>query len=218
MKPFDILLLECSPRTDATSTRLVHRLLDALRPRIDGKVRLTERRIGAEPLPPISAAYAESLLLPIAEARERYGAELSLSDELVSELERADLLLIATPVHNFTIPAALKTWIDYVVRREVTFKSTPQGKVDLLRDRPTLVAVTSGGAMFRDPPQQPDFFRPYLHAALGVMGLNSVRFVQTTGLAFSDTPMNTVETAARAWLEEGLQQFTRTLRRETVPS
>jgi FMN-dependent NADH-azoreductase len=202
MKPLQLLLIECSPRRErSTSRHLGRELIAPIEERFDREVRLTERRIGIEPLPPLSAEYAESLLLPIDEARARHGASLAVSDELIAELERADLLVISAPVHNFTIPAALKTWIDYVVRRDVTFRTTSEGKVGLLRDRPTLVAVSAGGGMFRDPPTQPDFFRPYLRAALGVMGLTSVSFAASTGLAFTEAPLAAVEADARGWLD-----------------
>ncbi|MGY8525420.1 FMN-dependent NADH-azoreductase [Paracidovorax citrulli] len=202
MKPIELLLLECSPRRDQSTSRLLGRqLVNGLKDRLHSEVRLARREIGVEPLPPISADYADSLLLPLAQARSRYGASLAVSDELIAELVAADLLVISTPVHNFTVPAALKTWIDYVVRRDVTFQASPEGKVGLLRDRPTLVAVTAGGAMFRDPPIQPDFFRPYLQAALGVIGIHSVTFAQAPGLAFSDTPLAAVNAVATDWLE-----------------
>jgi len=54
-------------------------------------------------------------------------------------------VVIATPVHNYTVPSALKTWIDHIVRVRRTFNITPNGKVGLLRDRPVFVAVSSGG-------------------------------------------------------------------------
>lgn len=78
--------------------------------------------------------------------------------------------------------------IDHGRQNGVTHKKTPEGKVGLLRDRPVLATVTSGGAMFRDPPKQPDFFRPYLNAVLGVIGLHSISYVQAIGLAFADHP------------------------------
>ena len=43
-------------------------------------------------------------------------AVLQLSDTLVAELLAADHLLIATPVYNYNVPAALKAWIDQIVR------------------------------------------------------------------------------------------------------
>lgn len=208
MKTLELLLIEASPRkANATSSQLGRRLVGALQEHCGCAVTLTERHLGARPLPPLSAEYAESLLLPYDEALARYGEHLELSDELVSELERADLVVIASPVHNFTLPAALKLWIDLVVRNGVTFNITPEGKVGLLRDRPVLVAVTSGGAMFRDPPKQPDFFRPYLSAALGVIGLRSISYVPATGLAFAEEPLVQAAGEADAWVAASLQGF-----------
>jgi len=208
MKTLNLLLIEASPRlANATSSQLGRRLAGALQERCGSAVTLTERHLGARPLPPLSAEYAESLLLPYDEALARYGAHLDLSDELVAELERADMVVIASPVHNFTVPAALKLWIDLVVRNGVTFKITPEGKVGLLRDRPVLVAVTSGGAMFRDPPKQPDFFRPYLSAALDVIGLRSISYVPATGLAFAEQPLTQAASEADAWIAASLQGF-----------
>jgi FMN-dependent NADH-azoreductase len=208
MDTLELLLIEASPRkANATSSQLGRRLAGALQERCGSSVTLTERHLGSQPLPPLSAEYAESLLLPYHEALERYGEQLELSDELVTELERADMVVIASPVHNFTVPAALKLWIDMVVRNGVTFRNTPEGKVGLLRDRPVLVAVTSGGAMFRDPPRQPDFFRPYLSAALGVVGLRSISYVHATGLAFTEQPMAQAVREADAWIDASLQDF-----------
>lgn len=204
MKPLNVLLLDCSPRRGfSTSRHLTEQLLPALPAPSGQEIRVTKRNLGTEPLPAITASYAESLLLPVAEAKESHGAALALSDALIEELEQADMLWISTPVYNFTVPAVLKNWIDLVVRRDVTFVNTAEGKVGLLRDRPTFVAVTSGGAMFRDPPVQPDFFRPYLTAVLGVIGLKDIRFTHATGLAFAEVPRSAIEDQAARWLSEG---------------
>jgi FMN-dependent NADH-azoreductase len=203
MNSLNLLLLDCSPRREnSTSRHFTEHLLPAMAARLERDIRITRRNLGAEPLPALSAEYADSLLLPAAAAKERFGDALALSDELIHELDQADALWISTPVHNFTVPAVLKNWIDLVVRRDVTFITTENGKVGLLRDRPTFVAVTSGGAMFREPSMQPDFFRPYLSAVLGVIGLEDITFVQATGLAFTDDPLSSVEARAAQWLRE----------------
>jgi FMN-dependent NADH-azoreductase len=140
---------------------------------------MTERHLGKQPLPPISGEYAESLLLPQVEALVRFGDHVNVSEDLVTELARSDAVVVATPVHNFTVPAALKLWIDLVVRNGVTYMNTPEGKVGLLRERPVLVAVTSGGAMLCDPPKQSDFFRLYFTAAFGIIGLHGMSICRT---------------------------------------
>lgn len=51
-------------------------------------------------------------------------ADLALSDELVGELLGHDVLLISTPMHNFSVPSGLKAWIDQIVRVGLTFDHT----------------------------------------------------------------------------------------------
>ena len=106
-----------------------------------------------------------------------------LSEELIRELESADFVVIGTPMHNLTVPSALKAWIDHVVRARRTFNVTPAGKVGTLRDRPVFVAIASGGRFSGERARQPDFLTPYLKAILGMIGLHDLTFfsVQGTG-------------------------------------
>lgn len=108
---------------------------------------------------------------------------MARSEELIEELEGADIVVIATPMHNFTVPAALKLWIDHIVRVRRTFSVTPDGKVGMLRDRPVFIAVSSGGRFSGERARQPDFLTPYLQAILGTVGLHDLTFfsVQGTG-------------------------------------
>ena len=205
MNSLKLLLLDCSPRRESSTSRhFSQHLLPAMSARLGRDIQITRRNLGSEPLPAITAEYAESLVLPANVAKARYGEALAVSDELIKELDQADMLWISTPVHNFTVPAVLKNWIDLVVRIGVTFASTEKGKVGLLRDRPTFVAVTAGGAMFREPAFQPDFFRPYLTAVLGVIGLKDITFMHATGLASADEPLALVEMKAAQWARDSI--------------
>lgn len=62
-------------------------------------------------------------------------SSLDWSDLLIDELRAADAVVIATPMHNFTVPSVLKAWLDHVVRIGVTLNATPAGKVGTLADR-----------------------------------------------------------------------------------
>jgi len=208
MNSLKVLLLDCSPRRDnSTSRHFTRQLLPAMAERLGRDIQITRRDLGTQPLPPITEAHAESLVLPGDVAKERFGEALAVSDELIRELDQADMLWISTPVHNFTVPAVLKNWIDHVVRIDVTFAAGANGKVGLLRDRPTFVAVTAGGAMFREPAYQPDFFRPYLSAVLGVIGLKDVTFMHAASLVSTDEPLALVEAKAAQWLRDNPQRY-----------
>jgi FMN-dependent NADH-azoreductase len=109
-----------------------------------------------------------------------------VSEALIRELEAADVLVIATPMNNYGVPAPLKAWIDQIVRINRTFRSTPAGKVGLLRDRPAWLVVASGG-WFTGPspigtPAQPDFLTGYVRAILATIGIKSLSVVTLEGV------------------------------------
>src|SRR5690606_15332388 len=108
---------------------------------------------------------------------------LAASSRLIQSLDRADCVVIATPMHNYTVPAGLKSWIDHVVRAHSTFQITPQGKIGALRDRPVYVAMASGGPVSGPYARQPDFLTPYLKAVLATVGLKDVTFFTVEGTA-----------------------------------
>jgi len=56
-------------------------------------------------------------------------AVLQLSDELAAELLETDHLVISTPVYNYNVPAALKAWVDHVVRKGLTLGVDGKGLV-----------------------------------------------------------------------------------------
>ncbi|WP_434136783.1 NAD(P)H-dependent oxidoreductase (plasmid) [Pseudomonas luteola] len=176
-----ILLVHCSPHGKAThGFRLASDLVGQLQLKNKG-CEVIERDLVAHPLPPLAPAYAEALL-----AMQLSDPALAISEQLIGELERSDCLVLVTPMHNFTVPAALKLWIDYVLRIGRTFVSTPEGKLGLLADRPTYVVVSSGGFHKGEQARQPDFLTPYLKVVLRTIGIHHVEFISLQGLVFGE--------------------------------
>lgn len=191
-----ILLLECSPHgLHARGNRLARQVIKQRWPAAE----LIERDLSGQPLPPLSADYATALT----RSAPLDAPAFACSETLIGELERSDCLIIATPMHNFAVPAALKLWIDYVLRIHRTFAATPQGKVGLLEDRPTLVLVSAGGFYQGERARQPDFLTSYLRHVLGTLGITQVEFVHLQGMAHGAD-------AAQAALQGALQQLERT--------
>lgn len=179
-----LLHLTFSPRgEESESTQLSQAIVDRLC--IEHAVESVTRRDWSDhAVVPIDATYANTLanaahsspgILP--------GSTLDQSEILIRELEAADRVVIGTPMHNFTVPASLKTWIDLVVRVNRSFIITPEGKVGTLNDRPVYIAVASGGFFGADHNRQPDFLTPYLKAILATIGLHDLRFFSAQGMA-----------------------------------
>lgn len=101
-------------------------------------------------------------------------ARLDYSDQLVAELKAADLIVISTPIYNFSVPAALKAWIDQIARARVTFQYTENGPVGLLENKRAVLAVASGGT---EVGSDYDFAVGYLKHILGFIGITDVSVI-----------------------------------------
>src|SRR5215469_1971934 len=136
-----ILYIEVGPRGPQSWSRRFGAELLARLERHYPEARVIRRDLAANPAPIIDAVFAQAILRPAEEwnAAERHA--LDYSDEVIGELEAADVVVLATPMNNYTVPATLKMWIDHIVRIRRTFVGSPQGKLGLLRDRPTYVVT-----------------------------------------------------------------------------
>jgi FMN-dependent NADH-azoreductase len=177
-----ILHLRCSPRGAAAfSSRMAEEVVARLCAR-DPAAEVVFRDLSAQPPPLIDAGFSAAILGPPGETPPA----LAVSEALIQELEAADVLVIATPMHNYGVPAVLKAWVDQIVRIHRTFASTPGGKVGKLLDRPVWLVVASGG-WFSGPspagtPAQPDFLTPYVRAVLGTIGIFDVHVLTLEGV------------------------------------
>ncbi len=178
----NILYLTCSPRGTASCSRTI---ADALVARLGGAVLM--RDLAVDPPPLVDAGFSAAILAPPAGQGDEVAPALAVSEALIRELEAADVLVVATAMHNFGVPAALKAWIDQIVRIGRTFRSTPEGKIGLLADRPAYLVVASGG-WFTGPspigtPAQPDFLTGYVRTVLQTIGIVSLEVLTLEGVA-----------------------------------
>ena len=198
MNPITILRIDSSPRG---SEAHCGRLADELQQRLEfawPHAKTVRRSVFEQPPPYVDIEFTRYMTThTTAQAAAEIGA-LSASEELIGELERAAALIIATPMHNYTVPAPLKAWLDQIVRFGRTFASTPQGKIGKLSDRPAFVVVSSGGYFSGSDARQPDFLTPYLTAILQTIGITSPTFIRMEGLSRGQDKLEAAYTAARS--------------------
>lgn len=96
------------------------------------------RDVGLNPPPVVSEAWiAASFTTPKKRTPEQIEV-LKISDQLIDELEPADVIVIGTPMYNYGMPAALKAWIDQVIRIGRTFS------FDLARGEQPIEPILTG--------------------------------------------------------------------------
>ena len=170
-----ILHIDTSARRAGSVTRqLSSRIVDRLH--ADEVI----RRDLSDPLPLIDETWIGANFTPADDRDETQRDVLALSDSLVSELRRADIVVIGLPIYNFGVPAAFKAWVDLVARAGVTFAYSETGPKGLLEGKRAIVTVASGGT---EMGSDIDFATGYVRHVLGFIGITDVIFVSADRLA-----------------------------------
>ena len=116
---------------------------------------------------------------------------LKTSDQLVEELQAAEILVIASPIYNFSVPAVLKAWIDQVARARVTFRYTENGPEGLLKAKKAYLVMASGGVPLGS---EVDYASTYLNQVMNFLGIHDVTVVDA-GSLIQDTETLTQKVA-----------------------
>jgi len=194
-----VLHIDASPRTVRSVTRkLTSAFINALRVKHPG-LKVTHHDVGHHPPAFISDAWVGAAFAPADHDDPAMKGVLHHSDELTSEVVAADVLVIGAPMHNFTVSASLKAWIDQVVRTDMTFRITEAGVEPLLKGKKAVIVTSRGGFVAGTAY---DFQEPYLRTILGFIGITDVTFVHAEGVNEGEKAREAAMTAAAAKLTE----------------
>ncbi|WP_330441995.1 FMN-dependent NADH-azoreductase [Flavobacterium sp. C4GT6] len=134
-------------------------------------------------LPHLTPEVLGAFFTPEEQMTENDRKSISLSDQLVEQLMKADIIVMGAPLINFTIPSSLKSWIDHITRAGVTFGYGEDGRpVGKVTGKKVYVAMASGGIYSEGPGKVNDFVAPYLKAFLGFLGMTNLTVFRAEGL------------------------------------
>ena len=192
-----ILFITSSLSGGASASREVGAQLVGALAEANPGARLVERDLTPETMPHLTAATLAALATP-AEQRDAAQAErVAFADRLIEEVEQADAIVLAVPMYNFSVPSALKAWIDHIARAGRTFRYTAEGPKGLLGGKPVYLALSRGGVYSEGPASAYDHQESYLRAVLGFLGLTDVTAVRAEGLAISPEAAATARQRAK---------------------
>ncbi|MFC3040515.1 FMN-dependent NADH-azoreductase [Virgibacillus xinjiangensis] len=92
---------------------------------------------------------------------------------------RADVLVFAFPLWNFTIPAKLQTFIDYIAEAGFSFKYDAEGNLVPLMDDKKIILLNARGGVYSAPEMAPmemavDYMRNILSGMFGMEVIDEV--------------------------------------------
>lgn len=178
-----ILLIQSSPRGSDSITNQVSQELVATLQKKHPAARVVSHDLSRDNPPHLTGAHLGAFFTP-PEARSPELSRLAaLSDRYVDELLACDALVIAAPMWNFTVPSALKSWIDHIVRVKRTFEYTAHGPKGLVPNKRTYLVLSAGGMYEQGPAVAFDHLSTYLRGILGFLGITDVHVIRAEGTA-----------------------------------
>ena len=179
-----LLRIDASARHEGSTSRLLADDVERAWLQRHPQGTVVRRDLAQSPVPHIESLTIEGYYTAPEAMTPALRQATALSDQLIAELKGADLVLIATPIYNFSVPSALKAWIDHVVRIGHTFAFDGQQFTGLVTRPHAVLALAYGADGYQGPLMAMDHLKPYLSQLLGFLGLQSVATVSaeaTTG-------------------------------------
>lgn len=100
-------------------------------------------------------------------------------DRLSAQFKNADLIVMAFPMHNFSVPGIVKTYFDAIMQKEQVFKSEGNKSIGLMSNKKFLALYTSMGG-YKGEYGYLDNVKTLLKIELDFMGFKDYEFVQVT--------------------------------------
>lgn len=123
----------------------------------------------------------------------------ALVNKYLNQFLSADKVVFAFPLWNFTVPAVLHTYINYLSQAGKTFRYTPEGPVGLLQDKKVALLNARGGVYSEGPAQSLEMAVNYVTTILGFLGVKDITTVIVEG-------HNKFPDKAEKIIQEGIQR------------
>jgi len=189
----NILHITSSPRgPESNSTRLGTALIEKLLKQYPGS-KVTVNDVVEKRYEPLQEVHVVAYRLPDDQHSTEQRLALRDSDDAVAELIEADIIVVSVPIYNFAIPAALKGWVDHIVRAGKTFSYQTGKPEGLLHDKKVYLAIASNGVYSDGPIKTWDYAEPYLRFILGFIGLTDITTLRIEGVGVPGVKENAVE-------------------------
>ncbi|KIL46778.1 FMN-dependent NADH-azoreductase [Jeotgalibacillus soli] len=159
------------PADQAVSTRMHDLFVEELQKNTE--ITIDSVDLFAEELPYIgqdflTAQFKTAQSEPLTEAEDKV---LTIANGHLDRFKAADVVVFAFPLWNFSVPAVLHTYVDYLFRAGDTFRYTAEGVQGLMGDKKAIILNARGGVYSAPAMQSLEMSANYIQNALGFFGI-----------------------------------------------
>jgi FMN-dependent NADH-azoreductase len=177
-----LLKIDVSPRGDHSISRKLsnHFATEWQSNHVGGKI--VSRDLATTQIPYVDLPWIAGAFTAPDQHTAEHKAALKVSDELTDELLAADEIVVSTPMYNFNLPAALKAWIDHVVRLNKTFSFGADGLKGLAAGKKLTIIIASGSEYTAGSPLESyNTQGPYFRIVFGFIGITDITIIHAGG-------------------------------------
>ena len=179
----NLLHIQSSPNLQGSVTRILSNQFVEKWIETHENVSVDVLDLAADPVPHFGPDMIQAMTTEPENMSAQTKAAVGLSDRLITQLEAADILVIGSPMINFTICSQLKAWFDHVIIAGRTFEySAPGVARGLLFGKKAFVIEARGGDYADIPFSAFDFQEPLIKALLMFIGIVDVTTIKAEGM------------------------------------
>jgi FMN-dependent NADH-azoreductase len=109
---------------------------------------------------------------------------LSKMDRMAAQLKSADIVVVAFPMYNFSMPAIVKAWFDSVIQKRVTFGERKDDHMVISNaGKKALTLISSGGVYSNESSSSREHALSLSNLEFQFLGYSDVREVLAEGMA-----------------------------------
>jgi FMN-dependent NADH-azoreductase len=133
-------------------------------------------------------------------------------DRMAVQLRSADIVVVAFPMYNFSMPAIVKAWFDSVIQRGITFGESKDDHIVISNDgKKALTLISSGGVYSKESLSlRREHALSLSNLEFQFLGYSDVRGVLAEGMAKEEEikqtnlnkSINQVRVIAKEWYEK----------------
>lgn len=170
------LIVSFTPRTGSHTAKLVAHARGLIRGDVD-LIDLASRPVALLDTPAVDAY-----------VKRNYGGQaltsaesdaLSVQDADVARVLAADVLIVAAPMHNFSMPGPLKAFFDGIIQKGRTWDADANGYRGNMAGRRALALFSSGGRY--QGPGNWDHYTPLVRTLFQFMGYDTADVISAQG-------------------------------------
>lgn len=192
LKPITLLHLDASAREKQSLSRGLSQQFIEQWQQHHPNVHIIRRDVGKNPPPAVTETWIGAAFTPSHQRSEAQKAQLALSEQLITEVKQADVIVMGTPMYNYGMPSALKAWFDQVIRINQTFSfDLARGDYPLapILEGKTLVVLTASGEFGFAPGgirEHDNHLVPHIQTCSKFLGVNPKRDFYHLGIEYQE--------------------------------